>query len=144
MRHLKSGRKLSRRKNHLKAMLANLAVSLVKNDRIQTTDAKAKEVRIIKLGFRHVDNSPISLIEFVKEDEGKKTVKKLKPSKAQAKTKPSETPEKPVETAEVEEEAKEKDTEAEKTSPAEEKADNTEKPDDEIEDSGEEENKEKK
>ena len=193
MRHLKSGRKLSRRKNHRNAMLANLAVSLIKNDRIQTTDAKAKEVRpfvermvtfakrgdlharrialarlkdaiavkklfdeigpqytdrfggytrIIKLGFRHGDNSPISLIEFVKEDDGKKTVKKRKSSKAQAKTKPSKTPEKPVETAEVIKEVKEKveekDIEAEKTSQVEEKADNAEEPGDEKEDSGEE------
>ena len=45
MRHLKSGRKLSRRKEHRKSMLANLAASLIKNGRVKTTDAKAKEVR---------------------------------------------------------------------------------------------------
>ena len=97
-------------------MLANLAASLVKNGRVKTTDAKAKEVRpfiermvtfarrgdlharrvvlsrlkdaeavkklfdeigpkfvtrlggytrILKLGYRPGDNSPVSLIEFV-------------------------------------------------------------------------------
>ena len=45
MRHLKSGRKLSRRKEHRTAMLANLAASIIKHGRVHTTDAKAKEVR---------------------------------------------------------------------------------------------------
>lgn len=45
MRHLKIGRKLSRRKEHRVAMLANLASSLVKSGRVRTTDAKAKEIR---------------------------------------------------------------------------------------------------
>ncbi|MFC1528474.1 50S ribosomal protein L17 [Candidatus Latescibacterota bacterium] len=45
MRHAKTGRKLSRRKDHRIAMLANLASSLIKHGSIRTTDAKAKEVR---------------------------------------------------------------------------------------------------
>ena len=45
MRHLKSGRKLSRRKDHRTAMLANLAASIIQHERVHTTDAKAKEVR---------------------------------------------------------------------------------------------------
>ena len=45
MRHLKSGRKLSRRKDHRRAMLANLAASLVIKGKVKTTDAKAKAVR---------------------------------------------------------------------------------------------------
>lgn len=45
MRHLVSGRKLSRRKSHRTAMLANLAASLILHGRVKTTDAKAKEVR---------------------------------------------------------------------------------------------------
>ncbi len=116
MRHLTTGRTLSRRKEHRESMLANLAASLVKNGRVKTTDAKAKEVRpfiermvtfakrgdlharrivlarlrdaeavkklfaeigpsfatrpggytrILKLGYRPGDNSPVSLIEFV-------------------------------------------------------------------------------
>ena len=45
MRHARTGRKLSRRKEHRIAMLANLASSLIKHESIRTTDAKAKEVR---------------------------------------------------------------------------------------------------
>jgi large subunit ribosomal protein L17 len=129
MRHLKVGRKLSRRKEHRTAMLANLASSLVKNGNVRTTDAKAKEIRpfvekmvtfakrgdlharrivlsrlkdplavkrlfeeygprfaarlggytrILKLGFRHGDNAPVSLIEFVGEEKLKLSPKKSK------------------------------------------------------------------
>lgn len=45
MRHLKSGRKLNRTQSHRKALLKNMAVSLFKHERIETTDAKAKELR---------------------------------------------------------------------------------------------------
>lgn len=45
MRHLKKGRKLNRNPSHRKAMLANMATSLLQHERIQTTDAKAKEIR---------------------------------------------------------------------------------------------------
>lgn len=45
MRHLKSGRKLNRTASHRKAMLSNLAVSLLDKERVITTVAKAKEVR---------------------------------------------------------------------------------------------------
>lgn len=47
MRHLKSGRSLGREASHRKAMLNNLAISLIKYEIIQTTDAKAKELRRI-------------------------------------------------------------------------------------------------
>jgi len=136
MRHARTGRKLSRRKDHRIAMLANLASSLIKHESIRTTDAKAKEVRpfiermitfarrgdlhsrrivlsrlkdslavkklfdeigprylsrfggytrIIKLGYRHGDNSRMSLIEFVGEEGEKKTLRKGKSKKAKAK-----------------------------------------------------------
>ena len=136
MRHQKTGRKLSRRKEHRKALLSNLAASLIIHGRIKTTDAKAKEVRpfverlvtfakrgdlharrivlsrlrdaiatkklfdeigpqftsrfggytrIIKLGFRPGDNSPVSLIEFVSEEETKKAPTKKAPTKKAAK-----------------------------------------------------------
>jgi len=138
MRHLVNGRKLSRRKGHRTAMLANLAASLIKNGRVKTTDAKAKEIRpfvermvsfakrgdlharrivlsrlkdtdavkklfdeigprytdrfggytrILKLGFRQGDNSPVSLIEFVGEEISKK-------SSAKSKTQKKKTPKK--------------------------------------------------
>lgn len=134
MRHLKSGRKLSRRKGHRDALLSNLAASVIKHERVHTTDAKAKEVRpfleklvtfarrgdlharrivlsrlrgdvdavkklfdeiaprfssrpggytrILKLGFRQGDNSPMSLLEFVGEEAEKKAVQKPKTKKA--------------------------------------------------------------
>ncbi len=45
MRHLKKGRSLHRSSSHRKAMLRNLAVSVLEHERVQTTEAKAKEVR---------------------------------------------------------------------------------------------------
>jgi large subunit ribosomal protein L17 len=45
MRHLKKGRSLHRSSSHRKAMLQNLAVSLLVHERVRTTEAKAKEVR---------------------------------------------------------------------------------------------------
>ncbi|PIE83275.1 MAG: 50S ribosomal protein L17 [Candidatus Contendobacter odensis] len=45
MRHLKTGRKLSRTSSHRKAMLSNMAVSLFTHELIRTTLPKAKELR---------------------------------------------------------------------------------------------------
>lgn len=45
MRHLKSGRKLKRTASHKRALLRNLASSLIVNKRLITTEAKAKELR---------------------------------------------------------------------------------------------------
>ena len=45
MRHAKKGRKLNRTSSHRKALLSNLACSLVIHKSIRTTDAKAKELR---------------------------------------------------------------------------------------------------
>jgi large subunit ribosomal protein L17 len=45
MRHRKKGRKLSRTASHREATLRNLASSLFKHERIETTTAKAKELR---------------------------------------------------------------------------------------------------
>ncbi len=45
MRHLKSGRKLNRTAAHRKALIRNLLKALVQREQIQTTDAKAKELR---------------------------------------------------------------------------------------------------
>jgi large subunit ribosomal protein L17 len=116
MRHLNSGRKLSRNSSHRWAMMRNMVTSLLREEKIQTTDAKAKELRrwvdrvitlgkqgslharrqalaiiqdktvvhklfdtiaarfknrpggytrIIKLGRRHGDAAPVSLMELV-------------------------------------------------------------------------------
>ena len=45
MRHRKQGRALSRNPSHRRAMLANMATSVLEQERVQTTTAKAKEVR---------------------------------------------------------------------------------------------------
>lgn len=45
MRHAMSGRKLNRTSSHRKALLMNLANSLLKNEQIKTTLPKAKELR---------------------------------------------------------------------------------------------------
>jgi large subunit ribosomal protein L17 len=45
MRHQNSGRKFDRNTSSRRAMFRNLAANLVLNERIETTDAKAKELR---------------------------------------------------------------------------------------------------
>jgi large subunit ribosomal protein L17 len=45
MRHRKTGRKLGRKSSHRKALFSNMVASLVKWGRIETTEAKAKELR---------------------------------------------------------------------------------------------------
>lgn len=45
MRHRKKGRNLSRTASHRRAMLRNMATSLFLHERIETTTAKAKELR---------------------------------------------------------------------------------------------------
>lgn len=120
MRHLKSGRKLSRTSAHRKAMFRNMVTSLLEHEQITTTDAKAKELRsiadrmitlgkrgtldarrralayvrkrsvvaklfgevaerfqarpggytrIVKIGTRHGDNAPMSMIELTDRGE---------------------------------------------------------------------------
>ena len=45
MRHRKSGRKLGRSSSHRDALFNNLVTSLLEHGRIETTEAKAKELR---------------------------------------------------------------------------------------------------
>jgi large subunit ribosomal protein L17 len=45
MRHLKKGRQLHRSSSHRKALLRNLAISVLTHECIRTTEAKAKEAR---------------------------------------------------------------------------------------------------
>ena len=45
MRHRKAGKKLNRTGSHRNAMFRNMVTSLFEHGRIQTTDAKAKELR---------------------------------------------------------------------------------------------------
>ena len=45
MRHHNSGRQFGRNTTHRRAMLRNLTANLITHERIETTDAKAKELR---------------------------------------------------------------------------------------------------
>jgi large subunit ribosomal protein L17 len=45
MRHQKSGRKLSRSASHRWALMRNLITALLRDEKIKTTDPKAKELR---------------------------------------------------------------------------------------------------
>ena len=45
MPHRVAGRKLGRKASHRLSMLSNLAVAVVRYERVKTTEAKAKEVR---------------------------------------------------------------------------------------------------
>ena len=51
MPHRVAGRKLSRTHAHRMSMLGNLAVSVLRYEKIQTTEAKAKEVRGVVEGM---------------------------------------------------------------------------------------------
>lgn len=57
MNHGKTGSKLGRTSSHKEAMLRNMVTSIIKHERIRTTDTKAKELRklaekMITLGKR--------------------------------------------------------------------------------------------
>jgi len=57
MRHLKSGRQLSRSSAHRWALMRNMITALLREEKIRTTDPKAKELRrwadrVITLGKR--------------------------------------------------------------------------------------------
>ena len=70
MRHRKSGVKLNRTSSHRNAMFRNMVTSLLKHDRIQTTDAKAKELRrwadhiitLAKRGDLHARRQALSIV----------------------------------------------------------------------------------
>lgn len=47
MRHGVAGRRLGRNSSHKRALMRNLATSLILHERIQTTDSKAKELRSV-------------------------------------------------------------------------------------------------
>ncbi len=142
MRHQKVGKKLGRNSSHRKAMFRNMVTSLFKYEQLETTDAKAKElrqtaekmitlakrgdlharrqalsymkdkatthrlfdelkdryvdrqggyVRIIKKTNRKGDGAPISVIQLLPEEEGKKKgKKKAKAGSAKPKVKKEE------------------------------------------------------
>jgi large subunit ribosomal protein L17 len=79
MRHLKSGRKLNRSSAHRKAMFRNMVTSLLLHERVQTTDAKAKELRrwadrMVTLGKRGSLHARRQALAYVRDH---KVVRKL-------------------------------------------------------------------
>ena len=79
MRHLKSGRQLSRTASHRRAMLRNMVTSLIEKGRITTTDAKAKELRkvadrMITLGKRQTIAARRRARRFVQTDQAVATL----------------------------------------------------------------------
>lgn len=127
MRHGNFGKKLGRTSSHRQAMLRNMVTSLIRTEKIMTTDTKAKVLksvadrmitlgkrgdlharrqalsfireramviklfdelspryrerqggytRIMKMGYRHGDNAPVSMIEFIPEAVEEKPRKK--------------------------------------------------------------------
>jgi large subunit ribosomal protein L17 len=74
MRHLNAGRKLNRSGSHRRALLRNLVTSLLQNEHLQTTDAKAKEMRrwvdrMITLGKRNSLHARRQVLAFVRKRE---------------------------------------------------------------------------
>jgi len=74
MRHLNKGRKLNRTSTHRLAMFRNMATSLLRYERIQTTDAKAKELRhyvdkLITLGKRGDLHARRQAFRLVRDEE---------------------------------------------------------------------------
>ena len=69
MRHRKSGRKLGRNSTHRAAMFRNMATSLIEEERIQTTTAKAKELRgIVEKLITMGRNNALSIVDAASSD----------------------------------------------------------------------------
>ena len=68
MRHKKTGRKLNRNPSHRRATFRLLAANLVLHERIETTDAKAKELRGVVEGLL---TRALRLGDDLVRDEGK-------------------------------------------------------------------------
>jgi large subunit ribosomal protein L17 len=70
MRHRKSGLKLNMSSSHRQAMFRNMVTSLLKHDRIKTTDTRAKELRrwadhiitLAKRGDLHARRQALSIV----------------------------------------------------------------------------------
>ncbi|MBI5182975.1 MAG: 50S ribosomal protein L17 [Nitrospinae bacterium] len=74
MRHLKKGRKLGRDSSHRKALFKNLVTPLLKYEKIETTLAKAKELRgvtdrLVTLGKKGSLNAKREVLRLIKDKE---------------------------------------------------------------------------
>lgn len=79
MRHKKKGRKFTRSKDQRKALLRSLALSLIIKERITTTQAKAKELRLFleKLITRAKRDTVANRRLLAKHFSDRVTIKKL-------------------------------------------------------------------
>jgi large subunit ribosomal protein L17 len=82
MRHRKSFRKFGRNSSHRRAMFRNLAANLVLHERIETTDAKAKELRriterLITKALRLGDDLTVDLALLKQADRGRVLSRRL-------------------------------------------------------------------
>jgi len=82
MRHGRSGRKFGRNTPHRRAMFRNLAGNLVLHERIETTDAKAKELRriaerLITRALRLGDDLTADLAKVKEADRGRVIARRL-------------------------------------------------------------------
>ena len=73
MRHLKAGRKFNRSPSHRRALLRNMVTSLLRHERIETTDPKAKELRrwadwMIGLGKRGTLHARRQALAIIQDD----------------------------------------------------------------------------
>src|SRR3979409_220491 len=82
MRHKNSGRKFDRNSSHRRAMFRNLVANLVLHERIETTDAKAKELRriaerLITKALRLGDDLTVDLAQLKQADRGRVISRRL-------------------------------------------------------------------
>ena len=78
MRKRKKGRKLSRKRNQRKALLKSLANSLLLKEKIETTEAKAKEVsRFVERQISRAKISNLTSRRLLSNFFSSRTVKKL-------------------------------------------------------------------
>jgi large subunit ribosomal protein L17 len=82
MRHQVSGRKYGRNSSHRRAMFRNLAGNLVLHGRIETTDAKAKELRriterLITRALRLGDELTVDIAKLKEEERASVLARRL-------------------------------------------------------------------
>jgi large subunit ribosomal protein L17 len=83
-RHQYIGRKFGREKGHREAMLKNLAASLILHEKVETTVAKAKEIRpivekMITMGKKGTLAARRQLLKSLPENAAAKVMEKLAP-----------------------------------------------------------------